>query len=234
MTGKRWYDDACGMALGLNLVGDRWALHVVRELLLGPKRFADLRGDLPGISSNVLAQRLDELEERVIVRRRRLPPPASAWVYELTEWGAELEPVIVHLGRWAVRSPAFGRESRLSCTSVVLSMRTMFRPEAAAGLDLRVGFRLEELQVLGRITEGSLDVGPVDALAAPEHGGPAAVVTTTPEVLAGILYDGVALDEALESGAATLEGDRAALVRYAECFWLPEPAAPTADDPAER
>ena len=82
----------------LDLIGERWALLVVRELLLGPKRFSGLRAGLPNISPNVLAQRLRELEQAGVVRRRKLPPPAASKVYELTEWGTELEPVIFRLG----------------------------------------------------------------------------------------------------------------------------------------
>ena len=99
------YNEACGIAHALDLVGERWALLVVRELVLGAKRYSDLRADLPGISTNVLSHRLDELEDRGVVRRRRLPPPAASWVYELTEWGQELEPIIRQLGSWAAGAP---------------------------------------------------------------------------------------------------------------------------------
>ncbi|WP_165949423.1 winged helix-turn-helix transcriptional regulator [Kribbella turkmenica] len=216
MTSKRRYDDSCGLAQGLNVVGDRWALHVVRELLLEPRRFADLRADLPGISSNVLTQRLTDLEEAGVVRRRRLPPPAASWVYELTGWGAELEPVILQLGAWAARSSDFDTESPLSCTSVVLSMRTMFRLEAAEGVVLRIGFRLAERNVLARIETEQLDVVVVESLAA----AAAAVVTTTPEVLAKLLFDRLDLDAALGEGLVSLEGDRAGFERYLACFRL--------------
>src|SRR5690349_23072333 len=104
MATKRSYEDGCAAAHALDLIGERWALLVVRELVLGPKRFTDLRAGLPGISPNVLTQRLEELEAAAIVQRRKLPPPASAWVYELTDWGLELESVIMALGRWGARS----------------------------------------------------------------------------------------------------------------------------------
>src|SRR3954462_7721600 len=102
---RRRYDDACGTAHALALISARWALLVMRELMLGPKRFSDIRADLPGISANVLTQRLEGLERNGIVVRRRLPPPASGQVYELSEWGYESLPVMGALGRWAVRSP---------------------------------------------------------------------------------------------------------------------------------
>ena len=102
---RRRYDDACGTAHALDLVGERWALLVMRELMLGPKRFSDIRADLPGISANMLTQRLEGLEAAGVLVRRRLPPPASAQVYELTPWGYEAEPIFQVLGRWAARSP---------------------------------------------------------------------------------------------------------------------------------
>src|SRR5436190_16737454 len=102
---KRRYDDACGLAHAMELLGERWAMLVVRELAYGPRRFSELKSDLPGISANVLSQRLAELEARGLVRRTRLPPPASVQVYEATEWGLEAVPTIASLGGWAPRSP---------------------------------------------------------------------------------------------------------------------------------
>src|SRR5579859_3278522 len=134
MSNKRSYADACGAAHAMDLIGERWALLVVRELMLGPKRFTDLRASLPSISPNVLTQRLEELEEASVVRRHKLPPPASAWVYELTDWGKELELALQVLGRWAVRSPHKPDGMPISLTSLILSFRTMFSAEAAAGL----------------------------------------------------------------------------------------------------
>src|SRR5438034_10192223 len=105
MTAKRDYDDGCAAAHGLALVGERWALLVVRELLLGPKRFTDLRAGLPHVGPDVLAQRLRELEQAGVVRRGKLAPPAAARIYELTEWGRKLEPVVLALGRWGSQAP---------------------------------------------------------------------------------------------------------------------------------
>src|SRR3954447_19981393 len=103
---RRTYDDACGLAHALVLIGERWAMLVLRELAYGPRRFSELKADLPGISANVLSQRLAELESRQLVRRTRLPPPASVQVYEATEWGLAAVPTIALLGRWAARSPS--------------------------------------------------------------------------------------------------------------------------------
>src|SRR6187455_2025237 len=128
---RRTYEDACGAAHALDLVGERWALLVMRELMLGPKRFSDLRSDLPGISANVLTQRLEGLEAAGLLVRRRLPPPASAQVYELTPWGYEAEPIVQSLGKWAARSPAHDPTLPISATSIMLSFRTMFDPARA-------------------------------------------------------------------------------------------------------
>ena len=97
---KRSYNQYCGIARALDLIGERWALLVIRELVLGPKRFTDLRRGLPDIATNVLSQRLRELEQDGIVTRRQLPPPAASNVYELTEYGQELVPIMLALGRW--------------------------------------------------------------------------------------------------------------------------------------
>src|SRR5688500_7981819 len=134
MATSRRYGDACGIPRALDRVGERWALMIVRELLLGPKRFTDLRAGLPNASPNVLAQRLRELEAAGVVRRRKLPPPAASRVYELTDWGMELEPVIVGLGRWGARSASRSREAELGVDSLILSFRTMFDAQAAQGL----------------------------------------------------------------------------------------------------
>ena len=135
MPDKRSYGDSCGIARGLDVAGERWALLVVRELLLGPKRFTDLREGLPNVSPDVLAQRLRELERSGVVRRRKLPPPASARVYELTERGAELEPVLHALGRWGSRVPLRDEPAQLSPDALAVALKTMFDPMAAADRD---------------------------------------------------------------------------------------------------
>src|SRR3954471_22036775 len=139
---RRRYEDACAAAHALDLIGERWALLVMRELMLGPKRFSDLRASLPGISANVLSQRLEGLEAAGVLARRRLPPPAAAQVYELTAWGYESEPIFQALGRWAARSPAHDPSLPLSAASLMLSLRTMLDPGRAEGIDAKVGFRL--------------------------------------------------------------------------------------------
>src|SRR5947209_18591269 len=125
VPGQRSYRDPCGIARGLDVVGERWALLVVRELLLGPKRFTDLRAGLPHLSPDVLSQRLRELEQSGVVRRAKLPPPAGSRVYELTEWGRELEPVVLGLGRWAsALAPFPPGHGELGVDSLVLALKT--------------------------------------------------------------------------------------------------------------
>ena len=131
MTRTRTYGDPCGIARALDVVGERWALLVVRELLLGPKRFTDLRAGLPNLSPDVLSQRLRELEADGLVTRRRLPPPAGSKVYELTERGLELEPVILALGRWGTSVPFPPDGHELGPDSTILALKTVFDPKAA-------------------------------------------------------------------------------------------------------
>ena len=122
-------------AHALDLIGERWALLVMRELMIGPRRFGDLRASLPGISANVLTQRLEGLEAAGILRRRKLPPPASVQVYELTEWGREAEPILLSLGKWAMRSPRHDPTLPLSPVALMLSFRAKFEPARAHGVE---------------------------------------------------------------------------------------------------
>ncbi len=157
MGSKRSYGEACRFAYALDLVGERWALLVVRELLLGPKRFTDLREGLPHASPNILSERLRELESNGIVRRRELPPPAATHVYELTEWGAELEPIVTRLGAWGARSPVPPESREIGPDSIVLALRSLFDSARAdeteetyelrvAGDPYTVGVAAEELE----------------------------------------------------------------------------------------
>jgi DNA-binding HxlR family transcriptional regulator len=220
MVTMRTYCDGCAAAHALDLVGERWALLVVRELLLGPKRFTDLRAGLPTASPNVLAQRLRELERAGIVRRRKLPPPAASRVYELTDWGMELEPVIISLGRWGARSPSRQRDAELGVDSIILSFRTMFDPDAAEGLEALYDLRFGEDRFYAVVADGRFEV---------ERGGaqePDATIETDVGTLAALVYEGRSLEEALRSGEIKIEGDRSAVERFLGLFPLPAPAAP--------
>ncbi len=218
MSTKRTYDDGCAAAHALDLVGERWALLVVRELLLGPKRFTDLRAGLPHASPNVLAERLRGLEAAGIVRRRRLPPPAASKIYELTDWGEELEPVIIRLGRWGARSPS-KPEAPLGVDSLILSFRTMFDPGAAEGLEAGYELRMGEDRFRAEVSGGGFEI---------ERGSaerPDATIEADSDTLAGLVYNGRPLAEALRSGEVKIEGDEAAVERFLDLFPLPEPAA---------
>ncbi|MBD0413599.1 winged helix-turn-helix transcriptional regulator [Oryzicola mucosus] len=219
---KRLYEDACATAHALDLLGERWAILVIRELMLGPKRFGDLRADLPGISANVLTQRLEGLEASGVVKRRKLPPPANIQVYELTEWGYESEPIFQAMGRWAARSPLHDPTLPFGTVSLVLSMRTMFDPLRADGLDLTVGLKLPNDGFVVRVMDGSIHV---------ERGDPAeakAVLTGNAQILAAAFYGGVPLADLEAGGALKLDGDREAAERLVSLFPLPS-KAPTAE-----
>ncbi len=219
MVGKRRYDEGCAVAHSLDLIGERWALLIVRELLLGPKRFTDLRAGMPGASADVLAQRLRELTESGVVRRRKLPPPAGSEVYELTGWGADLEPVVTHLGRWGSRSAALNPAADSSVDSLVLSLRALFNPQAAQGFSATIGLSLNESRFLVEVTDGQLHVSRGEA----ER--PTATLDTDRPTLAALLYGGRALDDAVRAGDATVSGKTSVIARFLRLFPLPTPAA---------
>lgn len=210
---KRRYADACGTAHGLELIGERWALLVLRELMLGPRRFSELRADLPGISANVLSQRLTELEERGLVRRRRLPPPANVPVYEATEWGLEAEPIVQTLGRWAARSPGHDPTLPISGVSILLSMRTMIDAAKARDLNARINFRFGADDYSGHLCDGMIAIG------RGEHPAPDLTIAGDPQALAAVLYGKESYD------LIDWSGDRKLLDRFVDLFHLP-PKAP--------
>ena len=187
----------------------------MRELMTGPKRFSDLRAGLPGISANVLTQRLEGLEAIGIVARRTLPLPAASKVYELTEWGHESEPIFQALGRWAARSPHHDPSLPFSAASFVLSLRTMFDPALAAGLDGRIGFRLGPETFVARIAAGTLEV----TAGAPQDAD--TIFTGPPPVLAAAIYGGQSLAALEADGVLTVEGDRDLASRFITLFPLP-------------
>jgi len=211
-TRTRWYDDACGTAHALELVGERWSLLIVRELMLGPRRFGDLKASLPGISANVLTQRLESLEGAGVLMRRKLPPPASVQVYELTPWGLEAEPIISALGRWAARSPDHDPTLPLSPVSMMLSFRTMFDAGKAGDAAMTLAFRFGAESFVVRVRDGML-------IAAREEGDEVEVaVEATPEAVAAIVYGGAGLE------TVKISGDVAVFERFAGFFELPPKA----------
>lgn len=217
MTGKRSYDDGCAAAHALELVGERWALLVVRELMLGPRRFLDLRESLPGLGPSVLSQRLRELAAAGIVAPVTLPPPARVRAYALTDWGRELEPILGALGRWAVRSPVRPRGRPMSVVSLVLSMRTMFDPGRAAGFAARLHLRMARQSFSVTVADGRLTVAPGQ----PE--APQAAIEGSPDAVAALLYGAATPAAAASGGALATDGDVALVARFATLFPLPLP-----------
>jgi DNA-binding HxlR family transcriptional regulator len=205
----RTYGDTCGIARALDLVGERWALLVVRELLLGPKRFSDLRAGLPNVSPDVLSQRLRELEQAGLLRRGKLPPPAGSRIYELTERGQALEPVILELGRWGAAAPFPPGDAELGVDSMMLALKTVFDPAAAEGLDASYELRLDGQPFRARIAEGYLDVARGTAQ------GPEVTIETDPGTLSEVLWRGRPV------GDLKIAGSRAAARRFLRLFQLP-------------
>ena len=206
---KKRFDDACGLAHALELLGERWAMLVLRELAYGPRRFSELRADLQGISANVLTQRLTELEARGLVRKVRLPPPASVQVYEATEWGLEAVPIIASLGRWAARSPLHDPTLRMSHVSVIMSLQTLLSPALAEGLTGRIGFRFGDADYVVVLRDGRLDV----------HRGEVRdcdlVFTGAPSAVAALIHGGAPFE------TICVEGDMKLAKRFVKLFPLP-------------
>lgn len=215
---RRSYSQFCGLARALDLVGERWALLVVRGLILGPKRFTDLQSDLPGIGTNVLSTRLKELERDGIVRRRTLPPPAASSVYELTHYGRELEPALLALGRWGVRSLG-SREPGQSLRSgwIGVALRAFARPEACQDVPAEVELRLEEGTFTARLGNGAVTV-----LDAPAE-APDLVLETPNEPFLALATRSVTAAELAAVGALRLEGDERVLERFLDAFAFPPP-----------
>lgn len=216
---RRSYDDACAAAHALDLVGERWALLVMRELMLGPRRFSELRLALPGISANTLDQRLDGLERSGILLRRRLPPPASVQVYELTPWGYEAEPIFMALGRWGARSPLHDPSLPISTISILLSFRTMFDPARAARTAAVIGLELGNETFTARVADGTITIARASGTTADtSFSAPAA------SALAAAVYGGVPLADLEKSGALTVSGNRRLAERFLTWFPLPSKA----------
>lgn len=195
--------------MAMELVGERWSLLIVRELMFGPRRFGELRAGLPGISANVLTQRLEGLETSGILARRKLPPPASVQVYELTRLGYAAETIVKELGRWAAQSPLHDPTLPLSAASIMLSFRTMLDAERARGIDAVIGFRFGEESFRAHLVNGDIRIARGDAEDAVLR------FAGTPTGLAAIVYGGAPLD------MVQMEGDRSLAERFVTLFPLP-------------
>ncbi len=213
MTETRSYDDPCGVSRALDRIGERWALLVVRELVLGPKRFTDLRAGLPTASPNVLSQRLRELEAHGVVARQVLPRPANATVYALTAWGRELEQVILALGRWGGRAAPVAGE--MSVDATMLALKTTFDGAAAAGVRARVGLQLGGEQFRLEVARKRLEVvrGADDDCDA--------TVTTDAATLRQVALGGRTLASARKAGVLAVVGDEAVAASVLGMFSRP-------------
>ena len=216
---SRRYHDACGAAHGLDLIGERWALLVIRELMMGPRRFSDLRKDLCGLSANVLTQRLEGLEVSGIVQKRKLPPPASVQVYELTDWGYEIKPVFMVRGRWAARSPDHDPTLPISAVSIMMSFETMFDAARAGEAAMCLGFVLDEDRMVVAVGDGGIAVRRGEG-----EGCDVVVRASPPAVVAAAVYGKVPLEALEGEGAMSIEGDRKVFERFIDFFHLPQKA----------
>lgn len=222
---KRAYQDGCAVAHALDIIGDRWAMPIMRELLLGPKRFTDLRASLPGISANVLTQRLEELEAASVLVRRRLPPPAASQVYALTDWGRESEILFQVLGRWACRSPTMQPGMPMSSASVILSMRTMIDRGRIGDMNGVIAMYFGEEAFRAVVRGGDFMVVREDAADAD------ATLTGDQNALAAVIYGGARFEDVED--ALKVEGDRRLAERFVRLFPLPSKAPSTVSAAAD-
>lgn len=213
---KRRYIDGCAMAQALDLIGERWALLVVRELMTGPKRFTDLRAALPGIGPGVLSGRLADLVANFIVAKHRLPKPTSCDVYQVTEWGRDLGPVMKSLGRWGARSPVL-QQAPMSVAAFIMSLETMFDPSRASGIEMRVGMQFDDETFLATINADGLEIS------RSENPQPQVMVRGDQNDFADVIYGDQSIRSDLE-----VDGDRNALQRFVTLFSRPEPVLPVA------
>jgi len=214
----RTYGDGCSSAHALDLIGERWALLIVRDLLFGPKRFTDLRDGLPQGSPNVLTQRLRELEASGIVRRRKLPPPASSMVYELTDWGAQLEPILLGLQRWGAGSPALPDDVPVGCDAAMLALKNAFNPVAAEHMRGIVEVRFDTGTFRVSVQDGSIDIN----RGAADH--PDAAIETDPPTLEEVAFGLRPMAAAEQSGALSVEGDHRLVEQFFDLFPVPAEA----------
>jgi DNA-binding HxlR family transcriptional regulator len=213
----RTYGQYCGLARALELVGERWALLVVRDLVLGPKRFTDLRATLDRIPASILSARLNELEQAGVVRRRVLGSLDAAVVYELTSYGAELDTVVLQLGLWGARSLGEKGDHVFTLDSAILSLYTTFRPQFAGGVNVSYELHYGEMVVHAIIRDGVIQVaaGPY----------PEADLVIRPQASIMPLMSGdMSADEAINEGVVKLEGDEQLLHLFSDMFHIP--AAP--------
>jgi DNA-binding HxlR family transcriptional regulator len=217
-TSTRTYGQFCGLARALEIVGERWSLLVVRDLMLGPKRFTDLQRTLPRIPVSILTSRLNELEDAGVVRRRVLPQLDAGVVYELTEYGCELDHIVLDLGLWGARSLTHPRPDEVfTLDTAIISLYTTFQEEAAAGV--HVSFELRhlggEIVVHAMVEDGALKAS-AGGLPAPDL-----VIEPQGPAILDLLNGGLSAEEALAGGEVRIEGEPAHLKLFTRLFHIP-------------
>jgi DNA-binding HxlR family transcriptional regulator len=214
---NRSYNQYCGLAYALDIVGERWTLLIVRELIVGPRRFKDLLEGLPSISTNLLSERLKHLELQGLIRRRILPPPAGSTVYELTALGQALEATLLELGRWGSQfaPPSPEGATVLHVGSYALTLKTFFRPEQAQGLNETYELHMDNEVLQVQIAGGEIHVRQGEARQAN-----AVFHTDMPTYLA-LLGGQIQPHEACAKGLLRIEGDQGALSRFLRICGLP-------------
>lgn len=218
-TTERRYDDACGTALALEFVGERWSLLIIRELMFGPRRFGEIKANLPGISANVLTQRLEGLEANGIVIRYRLPSPANVQVYDLTDWGREAERAIQEMGRWAAQSARHDPMLFMSTASAMISLRTLVDRDRLGGETMTIAFRFPGDSFVARLGDGDLSIsrGETDAADVVFSGDTLAMRHT--------IYGKAPLSRDGAGDTLAVGGDLDAAQRFVDLFRLPEKIA---------
>lgn len=215
---SRSYNQYCGLAYALDIVGERWTLLIFRELIAGPRRFKDLMDGLPGISTNLLSERLKNLEQQGVISRRVLPPPAGSTVYELTELGLGLENMLLELGKWGSQfvPPSPEGDAVLRPGSYALTLKTFFRPEQAQGIDETYELHIDGEVLHVRIQNGSIQVRQG---AAPDAD---AVFATDISTHLALLAGHIQPDAAMTGGLIRIQGDPEALDRFLRMCRLPQ------------
>jgi DNA-binding HxlR family transcriptional regulator/putative sterol carrier protein len=214
---SRSYNQYCGLAYALDIIGERWTPLIIRELIAGPRRFKDLLDGLPGISTNLLSERLKSLEEAYILYRRTLPPPAGSTVYELTAVGQALEPALIELGRWGSQfvPPSAEGACVLQLNSYALSLKTFFRKELAQGLDETYALHIDNEVLYVHIAHGEIDIQQRPAR------NPDLTLFTDIESYLGLLAGKIEPDAAIACGQIRIAGDPGALRRLIAICGLP-------------
>lgn len=215
---NRSYNQYCGLAYALDIVGERWTLLIIRELIPGPRRFKDLMDGLPSISTNLLSERLKSLEQQGILCRRVLPPPAGSTVYELTPVGQALEKTLLELGKWGSQfvPPSMEGATLLQVGSYALTLKIFFRAEQAQGLNETYSLHVDNEILQVQIQEGEIHVQQGEALKAD------VVFHTNMPTYLGLLLGQLQPDEAISAGLVRIEGDPGALHRFLSLCRIPD------------